>query len=486
MDRRRFLTTVSAASVAPLALTETLRAANAESPREIAQPATAHPNVVLIICDDLGYGDLSCYGGRLQTPNLDKLAQDGTVLTHCNTAHPTCSAARAAMLTGQYASRAGVSRVFFPADKGGMNPKTPTIASMLKERGYSTAAIGKWHLGQSGDYLPAGFGFDEYLGVPYSVDMAPLPMIEGTKIVEENADRDTLTQRYTERAVQIIKQAKKKPFFLYMAHSYPHIPIHVSPRFRGKSDYGIYGDAVMEIDWSVGEIRRAIHEEGLDDDTLILFTSDHGPWFQGDPGRLKGRKNTDYEGGVRVPFLTCWKGQLRAGRREDAFISTLDVLPMIAHVCNASAPQEHLDGVNEWDVLAGVSKTSARDNVVLYTSGDDFNVQCARRGDWKVRFAAFDAPPYVYRAYPRKSYTLARPELYNLRSDPAESYDIASAHPDLVQDILAKVDELMKTFPDEVQAVFVEQKKNAGTAHSGAGEDPLPASTQFPSFNYMG
>jgi len=476
---------MTAASMASMSLTEVLQAESAVSAKTSSKPATIHPNIVLMICDDLGFGDLSCYGGRLQTPNLDQLAKDGTVLTHCNTAHPTCSASRAAILTGQYAYRVGVSRVYFPADKEGMKLGTPTIASVLKKQGYHTAAFGKWHLGNSGDYLPAGRGFDEYLGVPYSVDMAPLPLIDGTTTVEENTDRDLLTQRYTERAIKVIRQTKRKPFFLYMAYSFPHIPIHASPRFRGKSGHGIYGDAVMEIDWSVGEIRKAIQEEGLEDDTLFMFTSDHGPWYQGDPGRLKGRKNTDFEGGVRVPFLACWKGQLRAGKREDAFFSTMDVLPMVAHICNTELPEVHLDGVNEWAVLSEESKTLNRDGIVLYTSGDDYNVHCARQGDWKLRFGSFDAPPYVHRAYPRKSYTLSKAELYNLRSDPTESYDVASAHPELVQNLLAKVEEIMKTFPDEVQTVYAEQKKNVGSSHSSAGEWPVPASTYFPSDDYM-
>ena len=474
MDRRKFLTTITATSIASIALPEMIESASAESKPFTKRPAPAHPNVILFICDDLGYGDLSCYGGALQTPNLDSLAMDGTVLTHCNTAHPTCSAARAAILTGRYASRDGVSRVFFPADTRGMNLGTPTIASMLKKQNYHTAAFGKWHLGKSGDYLPAGRGFDEYFGVPYSVDMAPLPLIDGTRVVEENADRNLLTQRYTERALQTIQRTKKQPFFIYMAYSYPHIPIHASDRFRGKSKHGIYGDAVMEIDWSVGEIRKEIQKQGLENDTLFLFTSDHGPWFQGDPGRLKGRKNTDFEGGVRVPFLACWKGQLQAGRREDAFFSTMDVLPTVAHVCNAELPDVSLDGVNEWEILSGSSKSVKRDGVVLYTSGDDYNVHCARQGDWKLRFGSFDSPPYVPRAFPRKSYTLASAELYNLRSDPTESYDVASAHPEIVQNMMAKVEEIMKTFPEEVQAAFDDQKKNVGSAHSSAGQLPLP------------
>lgn len=488
MDRREFVTGAAATTLGAAHFTEFPATAATTSRIQpvVKRPLPSRPNVIIIICDDLGYGDLPCYGGRLEAPSLDQVARDGVVLTHCNTAHPTCSAARAAMLTGQYASRVGVSRVFFPADQNGMKLGTPTVATMLQRHGYRTAALGKWHLGRSGSYLPAGFGFDHYLGVPYSVDMAPLPLIDGTKIFEEETNRDYLTQRYTERAVSFIREAKDKPFLLYFAHSYPHIPIHASSQFRGRSRHGIYGDAVMEIDWSVGEIRKTLYEQGIDRNTLIIFTSDHGPWYQGDPGRLKGRKNTDFEGGVRVPFLACWNGQLQAGHRSDAFLSTLDVLPTLAHVCSAEFPGVNLDGVNAWDVLSGTAQTVTRDEVVLYTSGDDFNVHCARYGDWKIRFGAFDSPPYVYRAYPRKSYTLSRPELYNLRTDPTESYDLAATHSELVQKMLSKVDAILRTFPDEVQEVYAEQKKNVGSSHSSAGERPLPASTHFPSSNYMG
>ena len=478
MNRRKFLS-AAAVSMISTSVGGLLPEAEATPLGKPTRSMPNDPNVVLIICDDLGYGDLGCYGGALQTPNLDKMASEGTLLTHCNTAHPTCSAARAAILTGQYASRVGVSEVFYASDTGGMNLGTPTIASMLKRKGYHTAAIGKWHLGHSGDYLPHGRGFDEYFGVSNSVDATPNPLIEGMQILEKKPDLDTLTQRYTERGVEVIKSANGKPFFLYLAHSYPHIPIHASSRFRGKSRNGIYGDAVMEIDWSVGEIHRTLRERGLEENTLVMFTSDHGPWFQGNPGRLKGRKDTDFEGGVRVPFLARWKGQLQEGRREDAFFSTTDVLPTIAAVCNASLPDIALDGVNEWAVLAGTSKTPAREGIVLYTSGEDLNVHCARKGNWKLRFGSYDVPPYdVARAYPRTSYTLANPELYNLCEDPTESYDVASSHPDIVQSILAEVDAKLGTFPPDAQKVYAQQKAKVCSPYTTAGERPQPAGTK--------
>jgi arylsulfatase A len=485
VNRRKFLTTAGASMVSTTMIDLLPKAGASQRKHPSTSMLPDRPNIVLLICDDLGYGDLGCYGGALETPNLDKMALDGVLLTHCNTPHPTCSASRAAILTGRYASRSGVSRVFFPYDKGGMNQGTPTIASVLKNKDYHTAAIGKWHLGQSGDYLPHGFGFDEFYGVPYSVDMAPLPLIEGTKVIEENTERDSLTPRYTERALDVIKSAGTNPFFLYLAYSYPHIPIHASSRFKGKSRGGIYGDAVMEIDWSVGEIRKALREQGLEENTLIMFTSDHGPWYQGDPGRLKGRKDTDYEGGVRVPFLAAWKNHIPPGRKEEAFISTMDILPTVAELCKAPLPNSAIDGVNIWKVLAGQAKTSSRDDVVLYTSGDSFNIHCARLGRWKLRFAAFDVPPYVYRSYPRHSYTLAKPELYDLLNDPTESYDVAASHPDVVHDMLERVDNKLRTFPAEVQEVMAHQKAQVGSFHTSAGALPLPADTKFPPSNYM-
>lgn len=240
----------------------------------------------------------------------------------------------------------------------------------------------------------------------------------------------------------------------------------------------------MEIDWSVGEIRKALREEGLEDNTLIVFTSDHGPWYQGDPGRLKGRKDTDFEGGVRVPFIATWKGQLQAGRREEGFVSTTDLLPTLAHLCGANPPKVPLDGVDEWAVLAGQSKAPARDGIVLYTSGDDFNVHCARMRDWKLRFASYDSPPYVYQAYPRHSYMLAKPELYNLRNDPTESYDVASAHPEVVESILRKVDDKLQTFPEDVQKVYRQQKSLIGSAATPPGAFPMPKDTKLPPWSY--
>ncbi len=273
--------------------------------RVAAAPAKP-PNIVFILCDDLGYGDLGCYGSKIPTPNLDRMAASGIRFTNFSSADPVCSPSRAALLTGRYPTRVGVPHVFFPQDKGGMNLDEVTLANVLKNGGYRTICIGKWHLGRPVEYLPTSRGFDEYFGIPYSNDMNPRVLMHNTEVIEQEVDLSTLTPRYTERAIQFIRENRGSPMFLFLPQTYPHIPLGASERFRGKSPEGLYGDVVQEIDWSVGEIRRVLNEDGLDRNTLVIFTSDNGPWYQGSPGKLRGRKNTTYEGGVREPFLAAW------------------------------------------------------------------------------------------------------------------------------------------------------------------------------------
>ena len=271
-------------------------------------------NVVMIYADDLGYGDLGVYGSGIPTPNLDRMAKEGTRFTQFYSANPVCSPSRAALLTGRYPTRVGVPRVLFPNDKGGLSHSDPTIAEMLKPRGYNTMCIGKWHLGRPAEFLPTSRGFDEYFGIPYSNDMTPRPLMHNTEVIEEPAKLETLTPRYTEQALRFIERSREKPFFLYMPHTYPHIPLAASPRFRGKSPLGLYGDVVEELDWSVGEVFTALRRHGLDDNTLVMFSSDNGPWYQGSPGRLRGRKGMTLEGGVREPFIARLPGRIPAGK----------------------------------------------------------------------------------------------------------------------------------------------------------------------------
>src|ERR1044071_4169216 len=259
------------------------------------------PNIIIYFVDDLGYGDLSCYGSKaINTPNLDKMASEGIRLTSFITASSVCSPSRAGLLTGRYPTRVGITRVLFPTDNTGLPESETTIAEALKPNGYATACIGKWHLGHQPQFLPTNQGFDSYFGIPYSNDMRPTPLMKNQETIEEPVNQDTLTERYTDEAVKFITASKNKPFFLYVAHAMPHIPLHVSPRFRGKSKAGLYGDAVEAIDWSVGQILNTLKQLNLDKNTLVIFASDNGPWYQGSAGRLRGRKATTYEGGVRV------------------------------------------------------------------------------------------------------------------------------------------------------------------------------------------
>ncbi len=479
INRRNFLLSVGASLAAPRL--DAMELPNEQTSRSLAASIPpAKPNFIVLICDDLGYGDLGSYGSKIYTPNLDAMTREGMRFTHFNSPNPTCSASRACVLTGRYAQRCGVTRVFFPFDKGGMNLDESTIANVLKVRGYASMCIGKWHLGQTPEYLPTSRGFDHYFGVPYSVDMSPLPMIRDTTIIEEHTDRNLLTQRYTKNAVEFIQSSKDKPFFLYLAYSYPHIPIHASDKFRGKSKQGIYGDAVQEIDWSVGEIFRTLREHGLEENTLVLFTSDHGPWYQGSPGTLRGRKDTSYEGGCRVPLIASWKGQIPVGKVSKAWTSNLDILPTLAALSDAPLPEKPLDGLNIWSLLSGKKDDVERD-VMLYLSGDDWNVYCGRLGHWKLRFAEHNTPPYDLKPVQgRHTFRLAHPELYDLSDDPMESYDVAQANPQLVQQILERVDATIRSFPPTVQQAYQAQQQFVGNPATPPGARPRPLNRKAP------
>src|SRR5258708_567342 len=329
MTRRNFLTAATAAVGAPL-----------------VRAAAKTPNIVFILCDDLGYGDLGCYGSQIRTPNLDRLASEGVRFTNFCSADPVCSPSRAALLTGRYRTRVGVPRVLVPQDQGGLNLDETTMADMLKARGYKTVCIGKWHLGRPNQYLPTSRGFDEYFGIPYSNDMNPRVLLHNTEVVEQTADLETLTRKYTEQAARFIETSKPSPFFLYMPHTFPHIPLGASARFRGKSPRGLYGDGVEEVDWSVGEVLRALKQNGLEQNTLVMFSSDNGPWYQGSPGKLRGRKNTTFEGGVREPFIARWPGRIPRGRVSDALASMMDIFPTLARLCGGAMPSKPLDAIH--------------------------------------------------------------------------------------------------------------------------------------------
>ena len=435
--------------------------------------AVATPNVVLIFCDDLGYGDLGCYGSKIRTPNIDRLAAEGVRFTNCTSADPVCSPSRAGLLTGRYPTRVGVPRVLFPQDPGGLNLDETTLANALKARQYKTMCIGKWHLGRPAPYLPTSRGFDEYFGIPYSNDMNPRVLMHNTEVIEKTADLETLTRRYTEQATKFIGDSAASPFFLYMPHTFPHIPLAASPRFRGKSAEGLYGDVVEEVDWSVGEVLGALKQHGLEGNTLVLFSSDNGPWYLGSPGKLRGRKNTTYEGGVREPFIARWSGRIPGGRTSDALVSLMDVFPTVAGLCGAARPAKPLDGIDIRPLLEG-SRQSIERAPLLYF--DNWDLQCARWMNWKLHIARHNTAAYTP-APPegRRSYLLPKPELYNLATDPDESYDVAPENPKIVAEIRAKIDAMIPAFPEPVRQAYADAKARKPVPDIPAGAYPREA-----------
>lgn len=416
-------------------------------PRSLSA-VSSRTNVVLILADDLGYGDLGCYGSRLETPHCDRLAQEGMRFTGYYSGSPLCSPARAALLTGRYAPNTGVPRVLIPNDDLGLSPELPTLPRMLKQAGYRTKCVGKWHLGTRPDMHPLRHGFDEFYGLPYSHDMFPLPLLNNDDEVEQSPRPDRLTGHFTQQAVDFIRRADERPFFLYLPHTAPHIPLAPSARFLKRSRLGSYGDVVSELDWSVGEVLRALQESGHDRDTLVLFTSDNGPWYQGAATPFRGRKGANYEGGARVPFLARYPGVIPAGVTCSAITASMDVLPAVAALTGAPAPNG-LDGIDISPLLRGAYDQIDRD-VLLYF--DVFWAQCGRLGKWKLHVSRLNAsrwaelPPSGLRNLP-----LLRPELFDLDADPGENYNVAAQNPEVVAEILARMQARIETFSADVR-----------------------------------
>jgi arylsulfatase len=397
----------------------------------------------------MGYGDLSCYGSGISTPNIDQLAREGMLFTHYYSASPVCSPSRAALMTGRYPVRVGIPNVLSPEDPYGLPLTEMTLAELLKTVQYKTICIGKWHLGDLPQFMPTNRGFDEFYGLPYSNDQEPSVLMHNTEVIEEPVQLDTLTQRYTEQAVDFISRSRDYPFFLYLPHTFPHIPLAASPRFLGRSGAGLYGDVIQEIDWSTGEVMRSLKENNLDQQTLVIFSSDNGPWFQGSAGLLRGRKGETWDGGMRMPMIARFPGQIPAGSLSGSLSTALDVFPTIAALTGAALPPSPLDGVNIWPMLTATTAEVQRD-VFLFMDG--WNVQCARLGDWKLHVtrqnssAWSPAPAGGIRNLP-----LPRPELYNLAMDVNESYDMARSHPQVVAEIRDRLEALIATLPQPVQ-----------------------------------
>jgi arylsulfatase A len=435
----------------------------AGSSSKTATAAQRQPNIIFIYADDLGYGDLGCFGAKaIKTPNLDRMAAEGLKLTNFYSVAPVCTPSRAALMTGRYAARMGIqqmhlSNVLTFQDKTGLPTDETTVATALKARGYATACLGKWHLGHLAPHRPLDHGFDYYYGIPYSNDMQPSILKRMDDVIEQPVKQETLTLRYTQEAVKFIEQNKGKPFFLYLPHNMPHIPLFASERFKGKSAAGAYGDAIEEVDWSVGEILAALKRLGLDRDTIVFFSSDNGPWYQGSPGPLRGRKGWTYDGGVRVPFIARWPGKIKAGSVSAEPLATIDFLQTAVALAGeanpATASKLPLDGKNALPFLLGQTRQAPEN---LYLFFDKEFLQTARWGKWKIHVARWNIPRYTAASGQQKNNKLARPELFDMTLDPGESFNLAERHPEVVKQLQARIAEVLKTFPAEIQQANAE------------------------------
>jgi arylsulfatase A len=429
-----------------------------------ALAADRPPNVVIIFADDMGYGDVGCFGNKtIRTPNIDSLATDGVRFTDFYVAQAVCSASRTALLTGCYPNRLGILGALNPSSRNGIHDRETTLAAMLKAKGYATAIYGKWHLGHHSQFLPTRHGFDDYFGLPYSNDMWPnhptakfpaLPLIEGEKTTQENPDQSQLTTWYTERAVKFIDANKSKSFFLYVPHAMPHVPLFVSDKHKGKSKAGLYGDVIEEIDWSVGEILAALKKHDLEKDTLVIFTSDNGPWLSygnhaGTAGPLREGKATTFEGGVREPFVARWPGKIPAGSICHEPAMTIDLLPTIARFTGAEPPKLPIEGKDIGPLLTGQKGATSPHEAYFFYWGQA--LQAVRSGKWKLHFAH----DYQSLKEPGKDgkpgrYVTARIEqsLFDLESDVGETRNVAADHADVVARIEALADRMRDDLGD--------------------------------------
>jgi arylsulfatase A len=437
-------------------------------PLALSVHAEKLPNVVIFFTDDQGYADIGVQGAKgYKTPNIDKMAAEGTRFTDFYVASAVCSASRAALLTGCYPPRVGIHGALGPS-KVGLNLEEETIAEVVKKKNYATAMFGKWHLGDHPTLLPTKQGFDQYLGLPYSNDMwpenkfnpkwPPLPLIEGDKVLIPYVTGEiqaTLTTRYAEGAVDFISSNKDKPFFLYVAPSMPHVPLYVSEKFKGKTEQGTYGDVIEEIDWAVGEILKAIKENGLDENTLVVFASDNGPWtvfgnHAGSTGPLREAKGTSWEGGIRVPCVMRWPGTIPAGRVSAEPLCTIDLLPTIANLVGAPLPERKIDGKDIGPILRGDKDAKNPHESLAFYYGNN-NLEALRSGKWKLIF------PHSYRIVTRIGNDGGRGdygskksglELYDLEADPSESINLADKEPETVKKLQAMADKIRSELGD--------------------------------------
>ena len=463
-----FATIVFWFSISPSFLTASVKPENKDSP----------PNIVIIFTDDQGWGDLSCYGSEeIPTPNIDRLAQEGKKFTHFYTSQPVCSAARASLLTGCYANRVSISGALAPSSKIGLHPDELTIAEVVKPLGYATACYGKWHLGHHPQFLPTAQGFDEYCGIPYSNDMwpghpespkawPPLPWYEQDKparIIENLDDQETITAELTRRAVDFIDRNSDSPFLLYVPHSMPHVPLATTPKFRQTSRFGPYGDVIREIDDSVGQIVTALEKHKILDETLVIFTSDNGPWLSygdnaGTTGGLREGKGTTFEGGVRVPFVARYPKLIPAGIVSSTQCMTIDILPTIVELTGGKAPEKKIDGISLVPILQTQDSMNFSSRPLFFWY-HRVHLEAMRWEKWKLHF------PHNYRSLedrkpgnngiPAKyNYQIKQSmALYDLSNDPGETIDLSEQYPEVLKSMQEMAEKARKELGDRLTKV---------------------------------
>lgn len=445
------------------------------------------PNFIIIFTDDMGYGDLSCYGNRItKTPHIDRLAEEGILFTDFYAGASLCTPSRAALLTGTYPVRNNMAVnyrgecVCFPVDEKGLHPDELTIAELLKQKDYKTAIIGKWHLGDQHVFLPTRQGFDYYYGVPYSndtgegrfkwrgnnqtYDQPEIPLMRNETVIEQPVVQNTLTRRYTAEAVQFIEENRKDPFFLYYAHTMPHHPISASEAFLGTSKNGLYGDVIEEIDWSVGEILKTLEELNIRERTVIIFTSDNGAprtYDAASNGPFSGYKGSVMEGGFRVPMLVSWKGTFPGGKRTGAVASVMDLLPTIADIAAVELPGDRvIDGMSMVEILTRPEEAATPHAYFAYYLMDQ--LKAIRVGDWKLH-----VPLDHYIDMWAKDLGPRKARLYNLREDPGEQHDLSAVHRDTLEQMMVMAEVARRWIGDRNQHA-------PGSRPAGFVEKPVP------------
>lgn len=451
--------------------------------------AADYTNVILVNLDDVGYGDFSCNGAYgYTTPHIDRLASEGVRFTHFLAVQPISGASRAGLLTGCYPNRIGFAGAPGPDSNYGIHPDEMTMGELLKQKGYATAIFGKWHLGSQRQFLPLQNGFDEYYGLPYSNDMWPnhpqqgevfnfpdLPTYDGNEIVGYNTDQSRFTTDYTERSITFIRKHRDEPFFLYLAHSMPHVPLAVSDKYKGKSEQGLFGDVMMEIDWSIGEVWKTVCELGLEEHTLLVITSDNGPWANygnhaGSAGGLREAKATTFDGGNRVPCIVYWKGHTKPGTICNRLASNIDLFPTLAEITGAPLPARKIDGVSILPLIEGEESANPRESFVYYYHKND--LEAVTDGEFKLVF------PHKYVTYGAyapgndgkpgqlENVDLKASELYDLRRDPGERYNVLHQYPERAAKLMRIADEKRKELGDNLTRVKGSENRQPGLVES--------------------